>query len=50
MHTISMGGHVPDAVDWNPKHMVLAWPGAFTQDLRDSSRDSGTVLVMAPTM
>lgn len=41
-------GHLPQALDWNPKHQVLAWPGAFQQDSRDPTRSSGPISVMAP--
>lgn len=49
VHRVALSpGHVPQALDWNPKHQVLAWPGAFQQDSRDSSRDSGPILILSP--
>lgn len=41
-------GHTPDALDWNPRHQVMAWPALFQSDPRDPSRDSGAVHIMAP--
>ncbi len=49
LHTIQTSGHVPDALDWNPRHLVLAWPNAFSADYRDASRDSGPVAIFAAT-
>lgn len=48
LHTVHTGGHVPDALDWNPRHLVLAWPAALLADYRDAFRDSGPVAVFAP--
>jgi hypothetical protein len=50
VHRIPTGGFVPPTLEWNPKHLVLAWPAAPPIDYRgETMRDSeGGISVCAP--
>lgn len=49
VHRIPTGGWVPDALEWNPRHPVLAWPAPPAADYRgEAIRDSGPISVFAP--
>jgi hypothetical protein len=50
VHRIPTGGFVPPTLEWNPKHLVLAWPAAPPVDYRgETMRDSeGGISVCAP--
>lgn len=49
VRSVPTGGDKPASIEWNPRHLVLAWPAMPTADYRgEPARDSGPICVLAP--